>query len=190
MLSIIIPSHNEPNAGWMAQEIKALFPGAEVIISNDAIGRGKGWAVREGLKKCKGNLIAYIDGDRDIEPRMILRLFPFIADYDAVIGSKRICHKHFSRRLLTLMSRIYIRLLFGIQADTQTGIKLFKRRVLDDWKTDGFLFDVEILSRIDNKRIVEVPVETTITSRMTWGAVWRTFVESLTLKLRLLFRQR
>ena len=186
MLTIILPSYKKPEDVFI-ESIEDSFPGCEIIISRDRDGRGKGWAIRQALEHAKGEYIAFLDSDGDLEPRMLLRLLPFIEDCEAVCGSKRINHKHFSRRVVTVLSRIYIRLMFGIVADTQTGIKLFRRRAIKEWVTDGFFFDAEILSHIDNDKIIEVPVEANITEPIRKGAIWKTLKESLILKSRLLF---
>lgn len=186
MVSVILPNHNEPNVDAFVGEIKTILPDAEIIVSNDHNGRGKGWAIREGLKRASGETVIFLDADGDIPSRMIKRLMPFIEDFDAVIGTKRICHNHLSRRILTLMSRLYVRMIFGIHADTQTGIKVFKRSVLKPWLADSYIFDVEILSQIDPNRIVEVPVEAVITRKMGFRSILCTLKDSLTLKFRLL----
>jgi glycosyltransferase involved in cell wall biosynthesis len=189
MLSIILPSHREPEIHRFVDRVAERFPACEIIVSSDSEGRGKGWAIRQAIAHARGEEIAFLDGDGDIHPRMLLRLVPFLEDFDVVVGTKRINHRHLSRRVITTLSRIYIRTIFGLTCDTQTGIKLFRRAAIMDWKTDGFLFDVEILANAQKNgcRIVEVPIEAEITERMSRRAVWKTFLESLTLKFRLLF---
>ena len=190
MLSIILPSHKEPEIASFVDQVEARLPNCQIIVSSDREGNGKGWAIRQALSAATGDEIAFLDGDGDIHPRMLLRLLPFLEDFDAVVGTKRIAHKHFSRRVVTVFSRLYIRLLFGLECDTQTGIKLFRREMLETWKTDGFLFDVEVLSNIKRNggRIVEVPIEAEIKEKMSVGAIWKTLIESVILKFRLLSR--
>lgn len=189
MLSIIVPSLKEPGLQEVLQQIEDCCGDVQIIISHDRYRKGKGWAVREALKHARGEYIAFLDGDMDIHPRMLLRLLPFIADFDAVVGTKRIAHKHWTRRAVTHLSRMYIRAVFGLGFDTQTGIKLFRAEALEPWKSNGFLFDVEILHKITKRgsRIIEVPVEAEISERMTWKTLWRTFAESLYLRFRLSF---
>lgn len=192
MLSIILPSHREPEIQEFVAKVEECLPPCEIIVSSDRYGRGKGWAIREALKECRGDKVVFLDGDGDIHPRMLMRLLPFLDDFDAVVGTKRIAHKHFSRRAITLLSRLYIRMMFGLNFDTQTGIKLFRKEALDLWDTDGFLFDVEVLYRVKKHsyRIIEVPIEAEITERMSGRALWKTLVESLTLRYRLSFLAR
>lgn len=191
MLSIILPSHREPEIQKFVELVERHRPACcEIIVSSDRYGKGKGWAIREALTRAKGDAVAFLDGDGDIHPRMLFRLLPFLDDFDAVVGTKRIAHKHFSRRVITLFSRLYIRVMFGLDFDTQTGIKIFRREVLGYWRTDGFLFDVEVLYKIKKRggRIIEVPIEAEIKERMSGRALWKTLVESLTLKFQLLSR--
>jgi|25BtaG_2_1085352.scaffolds.fasta_scaffold00534_16 dolichol-phosphate mannosyltransferase len=184
MLSILIPNHNEDNIQELIAEIERVLPANQIIIAVDRDGKGKGWAMREALHYARGKYIAFLDGDGDIEPRMLKRLLPFLEDFDVVVGSKRMTYAPLQRKILTYLSRIYIRLMFGLPCDTQTGIKLFRSSALRTWETDGFLFDVEILAAAHRRelKIVEVPVEAEITKSMSRRAIWRTFLESLKIK--------
>jgi len=181
MLSVIIPDYNAFEAQETTYVCRRYFPDAQIIRATDLEGRGKGWAIREGLKKAEGDIICFLDADMDIHPRMINRLLPFLVDYDIVVGSKGIERGLFTRRLLTYLSRIYIRLLFGLRVHTQTGIKLYKREAIPEWKSDGFAFDIEILSKAKKNRftMIEVPIDATIKKGMSLRAILKTFRESL-----------
>jgi len=159
-LSVLIPSKDEPKILKMIEAVERCFPNAQIVICNDRYGMGKGWAVRKALEQATGDYICFIDGDLDIHPSMIHRLIPFLSDYDIVIGKKQI-RRSIGRRILTKLTRFYLHLFFGLNYDTQTGIKLFHRYALLDWKTNSFIFDLEILAKARNKglQIIEVPVE-------------------------------
>jgi len=185
MLSILVPAHNEENIQAFVEELEKSIPEAhEIIVASDREGKGKGWAVREAMLHATGNMIAFIDGDGDIPPRMLWRLFPFLEDYDVVLGSKKMTHAPLHRKIITYLSRLYIRIFFNIPEETQTGIKLFRRDALEYWKMNGFLYDVEILAKAKKRgmRMIEVPIEAEIKSSMSWRALWLTFTESLRLK--------
>lgn len=193
MLTVILPSYKEPDIHRFAKSVEdTLNMPCQIIVSQDRYGRGKGWAIRQAMQFVAGDIVVFLDSDGDIQPRMLNRLIPFMSDFEAVVGTKRINHRHLSRRIVSLLSRIYIRVLFGLQVDTQTGIKIFRKAWMDEWETDGWLFDVEVLHNMKKRgaRIIEVPVEVEITERMSGRALWRTLVESLTLRCRLSFRAR
>lgn len=181
MLSIIIPDYNEPNISSMKAATRNYFPEAQIIIVHDLNGKGKGLAVREGLTKATGDIIIFLDADLDIHPKMINRLLPFLEDYDIVVGAKGIEKGLLKRRIITHLSRAYIRLMFGLKCDTQTGIKLFKREAIQEWKTNGFAFDIELLMKAKGKgyKMVEVPIDAKITVGISLKAILRTFKESL-----------
>jgi len=185
MISILIPRKNEPGIHELIEKLEQRFPGSQVIISNDRYGKGKGWALRQALAHAKGDIICFLDGDGDIEPRMIMRLLPFLEDYDIVVGRKQV-RGLISRRFLTLCSRLYIWIIFGINYDSQTGIKVFKRKALKNWHSDSFAFDIEVLAnaQMDGFTIIEVPVDVTISRRMSFKSIIKCFIESLKIRRR------
>ena len=193
MLSILIPDHNEKNIKDFVEEVESLNIAHEIIISKDTESRGKGWALLQAFLASKGDLIAFIDGDGDIKPRMFYRLLPFLEDFDVVVGSKRITRAPMRRKIMTHLTRIWFRLLFGVQVDTQTGIKIFRREVFDlwanYWESNGFIFDVEILSNLQRLgcRMIEVPIEAEIRRQLPFTRIFKILGESLWLRYRLSF---
>jgi len=194
-LSVLLPCKSEKNINAFIEEIERLNVADQIVVYNDSQGKGKGNALREALKQCSGDQVAFLDGDGDISPRMLLRLLPFIEDFDAVVGSKRITYSPLRRKIMTHLTRIWFRFLFGVQVDTQTGIKLFRRGALDsvkNWESNGFIFDVEILEQLQRNRfkLVEVPIECEIKRQLAFKTIFRIFIESLWLKFRLLSQRR
>lgn len=190
-LSIIIPNHNEKNVEWVYSYCRYFFPHAEIIIENDPIGKGKGHTIREGISKTSGEKIVFIDGDMDIHPREINKLMEYSKDYDVVIGTKEIKYVPFNRKVISLISRKFIKLMFNLPInDTQTGLKLFKKSALYCWKTDGYLFDVELLYKAHKQghKIKEIPINATITKHKTFKVLVNSICEIVNLWYRLLFR--
>lgn len=191
-LSILLPSRNEKDIHDFVKDLEAKIPCSEIIVCNDSRSQGKGWALREALNHATGDQIAFLDGDGEIPNRMLLRLLPFLEDYDVVVGSKRITKSPLRRKVMTHVTRIWFRFIYGVQVDTQTGIKLFRREALEaldgGWEANGFIFDAEIIARLQRKgfRIVEVPIECEIRRQLAFKTIWRIFCESIWLKCRLL----
>lgn len=133
---------------------------------------GKGYAVRYGMLRAKGDVVGFIDGGFDIDPTGISMLLNHMLWYkaDIIVGSKlhpvSQVHYPFSRRILSWGYRTGTHYLFGFKVkDTQVGIKLFKRKVVMDvfprLLVKQFAFDVEILAVAYSrgyKRIFEAPV--------------------------------
>jgi len=181
MLSIVLPSYREPRVYETLRVAKALFPDAQIIISPDNVGRGKGWAVRKGLLASLGDVIVFLDGDMDIHPRMIKRLLPFLEDYDVVVGGKGIGGFPLHRKLITLASRIYIKCLLWLDVDTQTGIKAMRRDAVLPWICTNFAFDMEFLyiAKKRGLKLIEVPVEAVVSKSKGPKVLIDTLLESL-----------
>ena len=182
-VSVILPNHNEPEIDAVYCGIRRLYPDWQVIISNDPEGKGKGWAIREGLKQAVGDYIIFFDGDGDIP---IEQLAPFKAYLEGgglvAVGVKSLWHLPFRRKIITFLSRLFIKVLFNLPVrDTQTGIKLFHRGLLPDWKTNGYAFDIEILKQIPCW-IREIPVECSIGKGKGLRELWRTFREVIKIR--------
>ena len=195
MLSILLPSRNEPKVHEFIKELEGKVPVTEIIICNDRESKGKGWALREAFQQSTGDLICFIDGDGDVCARMILRLLPFAEDFPVVVSSKRITKSPFRRKVMTHLTRIWFKILFGIYVDSQTGLKVFHRSALESlegsWESQKWIFDVEIIARLQKKgfKMVEVPIEVEIKKQLAIKTIFRIFGESLWLKYRLMVRK-
>jgi glycosyltransferase involved in cell wall biosynthesis len=117
--------------------------------------QGKGHALRFGVDRSRGEIIVFIDGDLDIHPSGITRLLQQLSDdVYAVVASKvhpeaTVQYPAF-RRFQSQVFRRLVRGLFSLDvADTQTGLKVFRREVLERClplvHSSGFLFDLELL---------------------------------------------
>lgn len=136
--------------------------------------KGKGHAVRYGIARTKGDLVSFIDAGMDINPNGLSMVLEHMEWYDAdvIVGSKRhpaskVPNYPFIRKVYSFGYHLLTRLLFGLKLrDTQAGLKIFKRKVLEAVlprllvKTHAF--DIEILSvarRLGFQRIFEAPIE-------------------------------
>ncbi|MBO6167230.1 MAG: glycosyltransferase [Kiritimatiellae bacterium] len=136
-----------------------------------AVNGGKGGALRAGFERAEGEYVMLLDGDLDINPKQTPRFFHALieANADVAIGSKR--HKRsvvqypWHRRIVSWAYFTWVRLFIGLPiTDTQTGMKLFRRRVLGDaldrMLVKTYAFDLELLSIAHSRgaKIVEAPV--------------------------------
>jgi glycosyltransferase involved in cell wall biosynthesis len=182
-MTIIIPNFKEPNILKMILSVQNYFPLAQVVVANDLDGRGKGWALREGLRLAKHKRIVFIDGDLDIHPTEIFKLLPYADKFDIVVGKKELPHG-LKRKVVTFFSRLYIRLMFGICCDSQTGLKIFNYK--PDFKTDSWACDIEIMYKAikSGKTIKEVPIHATVSDSKTLKDLWTTLKDSLNIRFR------
>lgn len=119
--------------------------------------RGKGYAVRYGMARAKGDIICFIDAGLEIDPNGISMLLEHMQWYDAdvVVGSKRHpaskAKYPFMRKLYSWGYFLGVKFLFGLKiTDTQAGIKAYKKEVLEAvlprLLVKEFAFDIEILA--------------------------------------------
>lgn len=146
--------------------------------------QGKGWALKTGFNRARGDVVAFLDADLDISPQQLGNLWNRLHEdsADVVIGSKfhpesRIDYP-LGRRFFSFCYYLFIKLLFGLPLkDTQTGIKLYRHRVLAEVfphvLVKKFAFDIELLaiSHYKGFRISEVPVVIDFRRQMRWGRI-------------------
>lgn len=161
--------------------------------------RGKGYAVRYGMLKAKGDVIGFMDAGMDIDPTGISMLLNHMIWYDAdiIVGSKlhpvsQVAYPPF-RKLLSWGYRSVTRVLFGLKVrDTQVGIKIYKRNVVEvvfpKLLVKKFAFDVETLAvahALGFTRIYDAPIKltfgknSTITNKKYWGIVWSMLIDTI-----------
>jgi glycosyltransferase involved in cell wall biosynthesis len=108
-VSIIIPAYNEAlTIGGIVLKIKELYPDFEIIVVNDgsdddtaAIAKdagayvhshpyniGNGAAIKSGIRIAGGDILVFMDGDNQHNPKDIEKLLRYMPDYDMVIGSR------------------------------------------------------------------------------------------------------
>ncbi|MEM9040179.1 MAG: glycosyltransferase [Actinomycetota bacterium] len=199
-LSVVIPAYNErarivPTIVSVAAELSAHQLEFEIIVSDDGstdgtprivrelgmrnvvvldpgINRGKGAAVRDGVRAALGDQILFTDADMSTPICEIGALRNRLADgADVAIGSRGVGDaveesKPGLRRVLSWGWRRITRLGLGLEvADTQCGFKLFTRAAAVDLfgagRIDGFSFDAELLflAARTGLRVDEVGVE-------------------------------
>jgi glycosyltransferase involved in cell wall biosynthesis len=162
---------------------------------------GKGNALICGACYAKGDYVAFLDADMDLHPEQLAGFFAIMEarDADAVIGSKFHPDSKVDyppvRRLYSFIYYMLVRALFGLPVrDTQTGIKLFKRPVLENVLprilVKRFAFDLELLANVHHfgYRIVEAPVTLNfqrVCSRLRLAAVWNVLLDTMAIFYRM-----
>jgi glycosyltransferase involved in cell wall biosynthesis len=133
---------------------------------------GKGYAVKAGSLASHGDWIALVDADLDLDPASIPAYLEVARreTLDFAIGSKRhpdsVVHYPRSRRIASWLYQQLNRFLFRLDVrDTQVGLKVFSRRVVNDVMplllVKRFAFDLELLAvakALGYGRIRELPV--------------------------------
>ncbi len=202
-LSIIIPVFNEENTIIdllkIVESVDYSIP-SEIIIVNDGStdktyeqllkmkppikgikiisykkNKGKGYAIRQGIKNINGDIMIIQDADFEYDPNQIPTLIKPIIEgqYDVVYGSRFLgsCKNMkfsflFGNKFLTFITN----LLFGSQlTDIETCYKTIHKDVLRELnlESDGFEIEAEITSKIlkNSYKIKEIPIRYKARSR-------------------------
>lgn len=196
-ISIIVPAYNEEgNIGKLIQKINEIdYLIYEIIIVNDGStdntlkeaqaynckiidiknNKGKGYAMREGIKYSKGKYIVFIGGDGQDDPNEIKHLYEKAKlGYELVIGSRFIVSNQntnrfsnkavlpvneFGNKFITYLINIFFEKKI---TDSQAEFKLFlsSKLKLLNLTSDRFEIETELLIRSfrNNFKIIEIPV--------------------------------
>ncbi|HVN53841.1 MAG TPA: glycosyltransferase family 2 protein [Anaerolineaceae bacterium] len=154
-----------------------------VFLIHNPENLGKGRTLLHAFEHSHGDLIVFLDADMEIHPSVIHSLLAGLEKQkvDVLVGSKHSRESNLTyplhRRIASRAYRALTGFFLNIDvSDTQTGIKLFRREVLD--KTfpkltiARFAFDIELLVAIQRLgyRLGEVPVDVAF-RREGWGRI-------------------
>ncbi|HUU26182.1 MAG TPA: glycosyltransferase [archaeon] len=163
---------------------RAASQDSRIKVTSNHHNLGKGWALKTGFKRTSGEVVAFLDADLDIHPSQVGLLLERLRSVpvDVVIGSKFHPESKLSypagRRFFSFCYYLFIKLLFGLPLkDTQTGIKLYRRSVLEKVfphvLVKKFAFDIELLTLAHHNgfKIAEVPVILQFKRGLRWGRI-------------------
>jgi glycosyltransferase involved in cell wall biosynthesis len=126
--------------------------------------RGKGYALRQGVKQSTADYIVYTDIDWPYtEESMIGLINSLMESNDAVIGKRDnayYTHLPAARRRISRLLRSFNAKLLRLKVDdTQAGLKGFRKNVRDIFLSttiDRYLFDLEFIFLLSAKKDIKV----------------------------------
>lgn len=179
MISIIIPTKNEPYINYLIRDIhnrvrekheiivvdksdtKPKITGAKLIIQKSD---GLGHAVLEGLNVSKGEYIVMMDGDGSHDPKYINVMYKYVKNYNIVVGSKYMKGGHTEdqgrRVIVSKIFNFLITAFLGLKVkDIMSGYAMFNRKIFDNiiLKPKGFKLLMEIIYK-SKAPVKEIPV--------------------------------
>jgi len=192
-LTVVIPAYNEEQTiDEILGRVQAVPIEKEILVVDDASGdatrerlraheaagtvrviehpvnRGKGAAVRTGLKEARGEIVIIQDADLEYDPNDYPRVIGPIerGEADVVYGSRFLAGRHvtsfwhysvnaFLTRLSNLMTGLRL-------TDMETCYKAFRRAVVADLElvSNGFDIEPELTAKLARRgvRFAEVPI--------------------------------
>jgi len=143
-------------------------------VIDNLVHRGKGYAVRSGMLRARGDIVLFMDADLSTPLEEIHAFLAHLQqqpDTDVLIGSRALAQSRVDKpqgALRRSMGRIFNTLVQALSVpgitDTQCGFKAFRREaaraIFSRQTLDGFAFDVEVLmlARALDLRVDSLPV--------------------------------
>jgi len=132
---------------------------ANLHVIENRQNRGKGYAVRQGLRQARGALRLFLDADFSTSINHLDTFLPeFDQGYEVVIGTRRLpgahilVHQPFYREITGYLGNWLIRAVLGLWTyrDTQCGFKMLTAKaaqtLADQLTIDRFGFDFELIA--------------------------------------------
>jgi len=154
---LIVVEHSTDGTLELAKEAASEQANFQVI--DNRVQRGKGYAIRCGMREARGALVFYMDADLSVPLEEIDRFLAYFEanpDAEVLLGSRQHPESRIERRqglLRQTMGKAFNRVLRSLSLlpfrDTQCGFKAFRREAAREifalQTIDGFAFDVEVL---------------------------------------------
>lgn len=170
---IVVDDGSSDDTAKVAREAFDEFGSIANQIVRYDVNRGKGFAVRTGLKAAAADIALFSDADLSTPIEEMTKLVEPIrsGECDVTFGSRALdrsligTHQPWQREQGGRLMNLIIRTMSGLHfADTQCGFKAFNmlkfRSLLDMMQIDRFGFDVEFLfvAAANKLRLAEIPV--------------------------------
>jgi dolichyl-phosphate beta-glucosyltransferase len=198
---IVVDDGSKDNTAEAARSVE-IPPAVKRDVLRYEAHRGKGCAVRTGIKHSRGDYVMFADSGCCVPYEDTLRGLELIQNgsCDIAHGSRKTCGCHIKqaqslyRRICSKIFHWFVISQVHVPAelsDTQCGFKIYKgdvaRHLYGEAVTDGFTFDIEIIMRAlkEGYRIREFPINWTcdLDSRLSpTRSSWRVLLELWTIR--------
>ena len=149
---------------WLKQNLKSFFSKNNYNLILLKKNFGKGYAIKEGIKKIEGAYTLFIDSDLEYQPADLLEMYNVILNNDEIdvlygsrnLGSKTQLRRYFLNGIAVKLNTWIFNFLFNQSlTDLHTGSKIIKNTLLKtlNISTNGFGLEIVMSSEISKKNI-------------------------------------
>ena len=162
---IVVNDGSKDNTGEIIETIPGIIP------VNYSLNKGKGGAVKEGIKASTGDYVIFMDADLSTDLNAIKTTIPLLKEGRVIIASRKLkesvlpVKRKFKRRLISWICKVLVNLRFHLHvSDSQCGFKAFDKNfakeIINHQIIERFAFDVEYLymAKLNGLEIKEIPV--------------------------------
>lgn len=143
---IVVNDGSKDNTRTIVEEIVA--EDSRVRIINHPVNQGYGAALVSGFEAITRELVFFMDSDGQFDIADLERFFPFIDEYDAVLGYRIDRQDRWLRKLNAWGWKMLVRLVFGLHVrDIDCAFKLYRACFFREHhlETRGAMINTEIL---------------------------------------------
>lgn len=147
----------------IADRLAAEFGERHVRAIHHPRNRGYGAALQTGFAAARGDLLMFMDSDRQFDIRDVAKLAPYVDRYDIVAGYRIKRQDEWYRFVIGHTFNTIVKLLFGVNLrDIDCGFKIFRADLLRGMalRSPGALINTEIHAKANREAatIVEIGV--------------------------------
>lgn len=144
--AIIVDDNSKDTTQYKVKNLERKFP---VHLHIKKGKQGKAYSLLEGFSYAKYDLISMIDADLQYPPETLKDMVMRMQNTPDIIVAERISYgENLFRKLETFIYRtFFIKFLHGIDIDSQSGLKIFKKEVVQrlTLNPSRWTFDLEFL---------------------------------------------
>jgi len=159
MISVVLPTKNEPRIGELIQSIKSVLnplnveyevitvdkssdetpklaelAGARIVRQKSD---GLGNAIKEGISSAKGDIIIVMDADFSHDPKYIPKFIDKVREFDIVVGSRKVpgggtVGWGWYREIISRGANLLARYVAGVHvSDATSGYRAYRKDVFN-----------------------------------------------------------
>ncbi len=158
---IVVDDFSEDGTLNILRDLNGKYP-LKIILKKGE--KGKAQSLLEGFSKAKYSSVAMIDADLQYPPELLYDMLVKMKDYDIVVANRVVQNIKWYRKLLSrIYSKVFGKILLGLPYDIQSGMKVFKKKILNkiDLNPTPWGFDYEFLYKAKDQdyKISQVPIQ-------------------------------
>ena len=149
---------------WLKNNLELIFSKKEFELIILKKNYGKGYAVKEGIKKAEGKYTIFLDSDLEYEPQDLLEMYNVVLKNHNIevlygsrnLGSKIQMRRYFLNKIAVQINTWLFNFIFNQSlSDLHTGSKIINTNLLKELNinTNGFGLEIVMSSEIAKKKI-------------------------------------
>lgn len=132
----------------VAQKFHGFNPQIAVLPKKGK--QGKAYSILEASRVSTANYLAMVDGDLQYPPEAIPLMYELTGQHGVVVANRKNHKTSFLRKIGSKLNvYLFERLLHGFKVDTQSGLKVFRREVIEhlsEKDVSGWTIDMPLLA--------------------------------------------